>query len=130
MLLARLSVGSLFVLSGSGKLFRADRRSAMRKALAEAHVPYPDLNALFVSGVEFCFGTLLVLGAFTPIACVMLGAVMLVAIVTTKIKGIKAAAPLEWLSEFLYLPEVLYLVILVWLFFSGPGRLSVDHLWS
>jgi len=28
----------------------------------------------------------------------------------------------------LYLPEVLYLLILIWLFFSGPGWLSVDHL--
>jgi hypothetical protein len=28
----------------------------------------------------------------------------------------------------LYLPEVLYLVILFWLFLSGPGWLSVDHL--
>jgi hypothetical protein len=33
-----------------------------------------------------------------------------------------------WLAESLYLPEVLYLVILIWLFFSGPGWLSVDHL--
>ena len=36
--------------------------------------------------------------------------------------------PLSWLSEFLYLPEVLYLVILIWLFLSGLGWLSVDRL--
>jgi hypothetical protein len=35
---------------------------------------------------------------------------------------------LDWLGEFLYFPEVLYLVMLVWLFFSGPGWASVDHL--
>jgi len=64
----------------------------------------------------------------TPIACVMLGGVMIVAIATTAIRNIKATSLLGWLSEFLYLPEVLCLVILIWLFFSGPGWLSVDHL--
>jgi uncharacterized membrane protein YphA (DoxX/SURF4 family) len=52
---------------------------------------------------------------------------MLVAITTTASKQIHAQAILGWLSEFLYLPEVLYMVILVMLFFSGPGRFSVDH---
>jgi len=86
------------------------------------------LNAVFVSTVEFVFGLLLVAGAATPLACVMLGGSMIVAIVTTAVRTIEALSPLDWLSEFLYLPEVLYLVILVWLFFSGPGWLSVDHL--
>jgi putative oxidoreductase len=126
-LLARLSVGSLFALSGSGKLFRRDRRAAMRRTLEEAHIPWPDLNAIFIGGVEFGFGTLLVLGAFMPLACLMLGAVMIVALVTTRVKGIKATTALDRLSEFLYLPEVMYLVILVWLFFSGPGWLSLDR---
>jgi putative oxidoreductase len=58
----------------------------------------------------------------------MLGCVMITAIVTSAIENIKAPATLGWLSEFLYLPEVLYLVILFWLFLSGPGWFSVDHL--
>jgi putative oxidoreductase len=58
----------------------------------------------------------------------MLGGVMIVAIATTALKKIKATSPLGWLSEFLYLPEVLYLVILFWLFLSSPGWLSIDHL--
>src|SRR5262249_25362735 len=91
----------------------------MRQTLREAHIPFPELNALFVSTVEFVFGLLLVAGAATPLACVMLGGLMIVAIATTAVRTIKASAPLDWLSEFLYLPEVLYLVILVWLFFLG-----------
>jgi len=126
-LLARLAVGSLFFLSGRGKLFAPERREQMRQTLIEAHVPFPELNALFVSAVEFACGLLLVLGALTPLACALLGYVMIMAIATTAIRNIKAPSPLNWLSEFLYLPEVLYLVILVWLFFSGPGWLSVDH---
>lgn len=100
----------------------------MRETLLAAHVPFPELNAVFVSTVEFVFGLLLILGALTPLGCMMLGGVMIMAIATTAVKNIKATSLLGWLSEFLYLPEVLYLVILFWLFLSGPGWLSVDHL--
>src|SRR5258708_1180045 len=127
-LLARIAIGLLFFLSGRGKLFVPERREQMRQTLLEAHVPFPQFNAVFVSTVEFVCGALLTLGALTPIACVMLAGVMIVAIATPALRNIKATSPLGWLSEFLYLPEVLYLVILVWLFFSGPGWLSVDHL--
>src|SRR6266480_6269506 len=127
-LLARLVVGSLFFLSGRGKLFVPERREQMRQTLIEAHVPFPTLNALFVSTVEFVCGALLILGALTPIACVMLGGVMIVAIATTAIRNIKAASLLGWLSEFLYLPEVLCLVIIFWLLLSGPGWFSLDQL--
>jgi putative oxidoreductase len=125
---ARLAVGLLFFLSGRGKRFVPERREQMRATLLAAGVPFPDFNTVFVSTVEFVFGSLLVLGLATPLACVMLGCVMIVAIVTTAGKNIKATSPLGWLSEFLYLPEVLYLVILFWLFLSGPGWLSIDHL--
>jgi hypothetical protein len=33
---------------------------------------------------------------------------------------------LAWIYVFLYLPEVLYVIILFWLIFSGPGRYSID----
>ena len=99
----------------------------MRETLVAAGVPFPEVNALFVSTVEFVFGLLLILGALTPLTCVMLGGVMLVAIATTALRNIKATSPLGWLSEFLYLREVLYLVILFWLLLSGPGWFSVDH---
>jgi len=127
-LVARVIVGLLFFLSGRGKLFAPERREQMRQTLIEAHVPFPEFNALIVSTVEFVFGLLLILGAITPLACAMLSGVMVVAIATTAIRNIKATSPLGWLSEFFYLPEVLCLAILVWLFFSGAGWLSVDHL--
>jgi len=44
---------------------------------------------------------------------------MLMAIATIAIRNIKATCPVGWLSEFLYHPEVLLLVILIWLFFQG-----------
>src|SRR5207245_11148425 len=119
-LMARVAVGLLFFLSGRGKLFVPERREQMRETLVDANVPFPDFNAVFVSTVEFVFGTLLIVGAVTPVACVMLSCVMIVAIATTAIRNIKSAPLLGWLSEFLYLPEVLYLVILFWIFLSVP----------
>src|SRR5262249_54109965 len=127
-LLARVAVGLLFFLSGRDKLFVAERREQMRQTLIEAHVPFPDFNALFVSAVEFVCGLLLILGALTPLVCALLAFVMVLAIATIAIRDIKASSPAEWLAAFLYLPEPLYLLILIWLFFSGPGWLSVDNL--
>jgi putative oxidoreductase len=127
-LMARIAVGLLFFLSGRGKLFVPERREQMRQTLIEARVPFPEFNTIFVSTVELVSGLLLIFGALTPLACVMLGCVMITAIATTANRNIKASSSLNWLSELLYLPEVLLLVILLWLFFSGPGRFSVDHL--
>ena len=63
-----------------------------------------------------------------PLASALLAVLMIVAIATIAIRNVKGTSAMEWLAAFLYLPEVLYLVILIWLFFSGPGWLSVDHL--
>jgi putative oxidoreductase len=119
---------STLFLSGRAKLFVPKRREQMRQTLIEAHIPFPDLNTFFVSTVEFVCGLLLVIAALTPLACTLLGCVIIMAITMTAIRNIKASCALGWLAEFLYLPEVLYLVILIWLFFSGPGWLSVDQL--
>jgi putative oxidoreductase len=127
-LVARVAVGTLFFISGCAKLFVLERREEMRRTLIEAHVPFPNVNAAFVSTVEFVCGLLLILGAVTPLASASLMGVMIVAISTTAIRNIKATSPVEWLSAFLYLPEVLYLMILLWLFLSGPGWLSIDQL--
>src|SRR5262245_30509803 len=120
-LIARLSVGTLFALSGSGKLFVPSRRHEMVQTLRAAGVPAPAANAVFVSSVEFLFGSLLVVGFLTPLGCLMLSGVMVVALGTTVLPRVEAVSLKGWLSSVLYLPEVLYVVILVWLFVSGPG---------
>src|SRR5947207_15595838 len=82
-LMARIAVGLLFFLSGRGKLFVSERREQMRQTLIEARVPFPEVNTVFVSTVEFVLGLLLILGALTPLACAMLGCVMIMAVATT-----------------------------------------------
>jgi putative oxidoreductase len=126
-LLARISVGLLFFLSGRGKLFVESRRESMRNTMRQAGVPFPELTAAVTSVVEFVFGAMLVVGLFTPVSCLLLIGVMVGALATTLIPALKAGSVIDWLAEFLYLPEVLYVVILVWLLLAGPGWLSVDR---
>src|SRR5437899_11087947 len=89
-LMARLTVGLLFFLSGRGKLFVPERRELMRETLVAAHVPFPKLNVLLVSTVEFVCVVLLILGALTLIACVILCGVLVMAVVMTAVRSIKA----------------------------------------
>jgi putative oxidoreductase len=126
-LLVRVALGLFFAISGANKLFVAARAQAMYQTLVEAKVPFPHLMTYFVSGVEFVGGCLLTVGFLSFPACVVLLVDMLVAILTTKLFAMpKGLSPLNWLDDFLYLPEVLYVLFFVWLLCSGPGKLSVD----
>jgi putative oxidoreductase len=53
---------------------------------------------------------------------------MIVATLTSAISTLpKGLSPLNWLDDFLYLPEVLYVLFFMWLICSGPGQFSVDY---
>jgi putative oxidoreductase len=126
-LLMRVSIGLFFAISGANKLFVAGGRRTMYETLVEAKVPFPHLMTYFVSSVEFVGGSLLTAGFLSSLACVALLVDMLVAILTTKLSAMpKGLSPLNWLDDFLYLPEVLYALFFIWLICSGPGRFSVD----
>jgi putative oxidoreductase len=127
-LLVRVSLGLFFAISGANKLFVAASTRTMYETLVEARVPFPRLMTYFVSGVELVGGLLLFVGLLSSLACVALLADMLVAILTTKLSAMpKGLSPLNWLDDFLYLPEVLYVLFFIWLICSGPGRFSVDY---
>ena len=121
-LLVRLSVGLLFFESGRGKLFV--KLEELGEFFVKLGIPFPHFNAVFVSSVEFVGGICLILGLATRIFSAQLTVVMLVAILTSEIKKVST------LGDFLYLPEVSLLIIFVWLVFSGPGKISIDHLLS
>ena len=125
---ARVLIGIFFFISGGTKLFVKAQFGVLEKTMVQVHVPFPHWTALFVAMVEFACGAGLALGLLTPVCAAMLTVDMIVAIATTSVHTIKASAFLAWLDDFLYLPEVLYVLILVWLVFSGPGRYSVDGL--
>jgi putative oxidoreductase len=123
---ARVLIGIFFCISGGTKLFVPAQFSLLQQTMIQSHIPFPHWTALFVAIVEFACGAGLTLGLLTPICAAMLTGDMLVAIATNRIPGIHASGILAWLDDFLYLPEVLYVLILVWLIFSGPGRYSID----
>jgi putative oxidoreductase len=123
---ARVLIGIFFFITGGTKLFVPAKFSLLEQTLVQSHVPFPHANALFVATVEFACGAGLALGLLTPLCAAILTGDMLVAIATNRIHSIQASGVLDWVDEFLYLPEVLYILILVWLIFSGPGRYSID----
>lgn len=128
-LLVRIALGLFFAVSGGNKLFVASRTQAMYETLVAANVPLPRLMTYFVSGVEFVGGCLLIVGLLSSLACFALLIDMVVAILTTKLSAMpRGLSPLNWLDDFLYLPEVLYALFFVWLIGSGPGKFSVDYL--
>jgi putative oxidoreductase len=127
-LLVRVSIGLFFAISGANKLFVAGGTKPVFDTLVKAKIPFPQFTAYFVSGVEFVAGSLLAVGLLSSLACVALLIDMTVAILTQALSTMpKGLSPLSWLDDFLYLPEVLYVLFFVWLICSGPGKSSIDY---
>ena len=127
-LLVRVLLGLFFAISGAKKLFVAGGTQTMYETLVKAKVPFPRLMTYFVSGVEFVGGLMVAAGFFSTLACVALLIDMTVATLTSALSTVpKGLSPLNWLDDFLYLPEVLYVLFFIWLLCSGPGKFSVDY---
>ena len=127
-LMVRIALGLFFAISGGNKLFVPSQTQTMYQTLVAAGVPFPHLMTYFVSSVEFVSGLMLMAGFLTSLACIALIGDMAVAILTTKLAGLpKGVSPLNWLDNFLYLPEALYILFFIWLICSGPGQFSIDH---
>jgi putative oxidoreductase len=127
-LLVRVAIGLFFAISGGNKLFVAGGTKPVYDTLVQAKIPFPRQTAYFVAGVEFVGGSLLTLGFLSAPACVALLIDMTVATLTQAISTMpKGVSGLRWLDDFLYLPEVLYVLFFVWLLCSGPGKFSVDY---
>ena len=106
-LLVRVSIGLFFAISGANKLFVAGGTKPVYETLVKAKVPFPHQTAYFVSGVEFVGGSLLTVGFLSSPACVALLIDMTVATLTSALSTMpKGLSPLNWLDDFLYLPEV------------------------
>ena len=127
-LLVHVSLGLFFAVSGANKLFVAGGTKPVYETLVKAKVPFPHQIAYFVSGVEFVGGSLVAVGLLSSPACVALLIDMIVAVLTSAVYTVpKGLSPLNWIDDFLYLPEVLYVLLFIWLICSGPGKFSVDH---
>jgi putative oxidoreductase len=119
LLVARLTVGVLFVSTGWGKVHNLAK---VTEYFGELHIPAPAFNAPLASFTELGCGALLVLGLASRLAAVPLMVTMTVAILTAKLAEIHGLPDLFGEVEWTYL--VLLLVIVVF----GPGKASLDAL--
>jgi putative oxidoreductase len=127
-LLVRVSIGLFFAISGANKLYSAGGIKPVYDTLVASKVPFPRQTAYFVSGVEFVCGSLVTVGFLSSPASVALSIDMIVAVLTNALSTLpKGLSPLSWLDDFLYLPEVLYVLFFIWLICSGPGKFSADY---
>ena len=118
-LVARITVGWVFLWSGWGKLHNLPQ---ITQNFIDWHIPFPHLLTPFVSGVEFFGGIFLLLGLLTRFSAGALAVTMLVAIKSAKWDDVDS---LETLLGF---DETAYFALFTWLAIAGAGTLSLDHL--
>ena len=117
-LIARLTVGYVFMLTGWGKLQNLDR---VTEYFASLGIPFAEIMTPFVSGMEFFGGLLLMLGVITRISAGGLAVTMIVAIISAKWSEIDS------LHTLLGFEETLFLAIFAWLAICGAGKASLDY---
>ncbi len=118
-LLVRLLVGYFFLETGWGK---ANNLDAMTERFVGWGIPLPGLSVVLSVYTELVGGALLMLGLGTRLAAIPLLINMLVAILAVNVRNVTG------LNEFVELDTPLYALFFLWLLFSGPGWVSVDHL--
>ncbi|PIS11081.1 MAG: DoxX family protein [Bdellovibrio sp. CG10_big_fil_rev_8_21_14_0_10_47_8] len=117
-LLARFTIGVVFIESGWGKLHNLEKVIDFFQSLG---IPAAQYQAPFVAGVELVAGTLILVGLATRLASIPLIGTMIVAIITAKKDDISGWTDLFGISEFLYV------VLLIWILLAGPGKASIDE---
>ena len=116
---ARVTLGWVFLQSGWGKLHNLE---GVTEFFVSLGVPFAQVQAPMVAGIEFGGGLLLLLGLATRFAALPLVGVMLVAIRTALWDDIHDLSDLFGLAEFGYV------VLLSGLVVFGAGSLSLDAL--
>jgi putative oxidoreductase len=124
-LATRLVMGQAFFLTGRGKLENFPRTVEFFTSLG---IPMPELNAAFVSRLEFYGGMLLIVGLATRLVAVGLASTMVVALMTadrqTFLDALRGAGD----SGLTDVAPFVYLLFLGWLVLAGPGAASLDRL--
>jgi putative oxidoreductase len=122
-LLTRITLGNAFFLTGRGKLANFDTTVEF---FATQNIPFPALNAAFVSRLEYYGGALLVLGLLTRIVSALLASTMVVALLTERAQFFESWKPTGEVGP-MDIASWVFLLLLTWLVLYGPGLLSLDH---
>jgi putative oxidoreductase len=129
--LNRIAVGMFFMFSGYHKLFNPQRHRVFADELKELGVHAVGFNQWWVPTIEFTAGSAVVIGLLAPLAALGLLFITLVAIATSGAARIKTYKPVDEadrIDDWLYLPEVLYAVMLIMVVSAGAGPYSLDAL--
>jgi putative oxidoreductase len=117
-------MGQTFFLTGRGKLENFPRTVEFFTGLG---IPMPELNAAFVSRLEFYGGMLLIVGLATLVAA-GLASTMVVALMTADKQTFLDALRGTGDSGLTDVTPFVYLLFLGWLVLAGPGAASLDRL--
>ena len=124
-LLTRLVMGQAFFQTGTGKLAHFSNTVSF---FTDLGIPFPELNAAFVSRLELYGGIALALGLLTRLFAAGLASTMVVALATadraTFVTALEGSGDLGLTDV---VPFV-YLLFLIWLIFHGPGPVSLDKI--
>ena len=126
----RIAVGVFFAISGAHKLCVPERHASLVRTLQADRVPAVGVMQWWVPSWEFLAGLGMVLGLASVPAAGILTVIMLVACWCEAGKTVRGYNPInaaDKVDDYLYLPEVLYLVILSVTLLAGPGAYSLDH---
>lgn len=121
----RLAVGLIFLTQGILK-FTDPAMGVVR--FTRIGFPWPGFTAHFVGTFEIGCGLLIVLGLLTRLAAVPLLAVILTAIVTTKLPELLRAGQGFWFMVSDARADFAMFCSLLFLLLSGPGPWSLDGL--
>jgi putative oxidoreductase len=134
-LIMRLMVGGVFLSEGILKFVYTNQGVGRFTKLG---IPFPDLTATFVGGLEIVGGILLMAGLFTRVIAIPFIIEMMVAILTTKISLYLGTSPLPLPPA---LPKVGFWAVMhetrsdyaqiltsIFLLIVGPGSWSLDAL--
>lgn len=125
----RVALGGFFAISGFHKLFNKDRRAALKATFDADHVK-GEAEMMFAIPMGEMFGGMALLSGFMmPVAAIGLIAICLGACALDGRKRVadwKPLDPADRLDDWLYLPELLYVVMLAVLVILGAGQLSID----
>ena len=120
-LVARITVGWVFLWSGWGKLHNLEQ---ITQNFISWHIPAAHYLTPLTACIEFFGGIFLLFGLLTRISAGALGVVMIVAIKSAKWGDVDSLETLLGFDEFEYL------ALFLWLAIAGPGPLSLDELIS
>lgn len=127
----RVASGVFFAASGWNKIMRPDRHATIAKTMRDDHVPFPQVMEWFVPTHELLCGLMLSVGLFSTFNALVLGFICLMACkaeAQARVDAYKPINGLDRVDDYLYLPEVLYGLLLCVTIFVGHGIFAIDTL--